>query len=844
MEAVFNKKAIAMAIVLASITTVVPVQAQDAVDEEELLMLDEVVVTARKREESLQDSPVAISAFSAETLREAGVSTMRDLSSAVPGLNFSEQGSKATSIFIRGVGQRESNSALDPGVGVYINGIFIARTDSQLLDTLDTESVQVLRGPQGTLFGKNTTGGAMLVTTKSPNTEAFSGSVGAKLGNYGRRDAKVFLNIPLNDDNLSMRAALNSVKRDGYMENVVDGRDFGDEDRLAATARVLWEATDNFAADLFLYASKQNENGAAFTCRFENVNGNIVQQLYPLDGQLRGFQDACLESEALAEDNKIALNESAFRMQSQIAAITLSWDLDDYEIKSITGYGHQDNIVIEDDQDGTRLEALQNGSITRDFYYAAGGVGADDEKRTNFSQEFNIIGSAFDESLSYTIGLFYSQESMSDTPFVQAVGAGTFNAVNLLLPGTYVSTHKFLGTTSDLDTETAALFAQTTYDVTDWFQLTLGARYTSEKRERDLTVTQVNWAELASYTPGAQYTEDTPFADVVEGIVYPSEAALLDAYSRYLAGEFAIPLMDAALGPDDVRKDDKTWSKFTPAITLSFNNLENYVEWDDLDTAMVYFTFSKGFKAGGFEPKGTTLVPFDPEEVANYELGAKVDAYNRTLRVNAALYYMDYTDMQVRVAERGRRFSDLFLYLSNAGEATIKGYELEVTYLPVDNLMVMATFNYTKGEYKEFDYLRFFGDDGLPLSVPQNFDRSGEPFGGAPEKSGSLTVSYNIETESAGLFIPRLTAAYRDELYVGLDYQSPNYDPSYLDSFTILNARLTWMPDDRWNITAFVDNLTDKEYFQGGFALADLLGAATVVKAPPRMYGVEAYYEF
>lgn len=191
-------------------------------------------------------------------------------------------GSKASSIFIRGIGQKESSAALGPSVGVYINGICISRTDTQLLDTVDTESIKVLRGPQGTLFGKNTTAGAMLVTTKSPNTEGFSGSASTKLGNYGRSDAKLLLNIPINDDSLAMRVGLNSVKRDGYMKNVVDGREFGDEDRLAATARVLWQASDIFSADLFTYVSKQNENGAAFTGRFANPDGNIAGQLsYP-----------------------------------------------------------------------------------------------------------------------------------------------------------------------------------------------------------------------------------------------------------------------------------------------------------------------------------------------------------------------------------------------------------------------------------------------------------------------------------------------------------------------------------------------------------------------------------
>jgi len=843
MEAGFQKKVATIAILLASTATSLPAFSQDA--KEELQMLDEVVVTARKREESLQESPVAISAFSAESLREAGVSTMRDLSTSVPGLSFSEMGSKASSIFIRGIGQKESSAALDPSVGVYINGLYIARTDTQLLDTVDTESVQVLRGPQGTLFGKNTTAGAMLVTTKSPNTEAFSGTAASKVGNFGRRDAKLFLNIPLNDDSLSMRAAVNSVKRDGYMKNVINDREFGDEERVAATARILWEASDVFSADLFTYISKQNENGGAFTCILGNPGGRIVGQLsYPGaagTSETSSFADSCRQSEALADDNKVALNDSAFRLTNELVGLTLSWDLEDFEIKSITGFSHQQDIVVEDDQDGAGLQTLQNGTITRDSFLSRSGIPVDDEKRSQISQEINLIGSAFDETLSYTVGLFYSQESMDNTPFTQVVGPNTFSSIDQLTsPSNVAAAHKFLGTQSNLDTATSALFAQGTYDVTDWFQLTLGARYTSEKRERDLSVYTIDFNQFAAVLDQHGYPTSQLLGGAAEGLSYTGGIPEFNnAAAAYANGDFNIPLNAPVR-----TKEDKTWSKFTPALTLTFNHLENYLNWDNLDSAMVYLTYSKGFKAGGFEPRGTELRKFEPEEVKNYELGAKFDSFDRRLRINGAFYYMDYSNMQVRVAEAGARVTDLYLYLSNAGEATIKGFELEMSALPIDNLTVSATFNYTDAAYDEFSSTEVYADPGQLIPTPHTVDRSDEPYAVTPKKSGSLTVSYNIETEAAGLFVPRLTAYYRDEVYIGMDYRSPEFDQSTLDPYTLLSARLSWMPNDQWNVTAFVDNVTDKDYYQGGFALMDALGAANVVKGPPRMYGVEAYYEF
>lgn len=804
-------------------------------------VLEEVIVTARKRMETIQESPVAISAMDADALRENGIGTMRDLTSAVPGLNFAEQGSKATSIFIRGVGQREASASLDPGVGVYINGIYIARTDSQLLDTVDTESIQVLRGPQGTLFGKNTTGGAILVTTRSPDVSEFGGELSTRIGNFGRRDAKITLNIPLNDDSLAMRTTLSSVNREGYLDSVNDGQTFGDEDRLAGTARLLWEAGDIFSLDLFGYASKQKETGAAFSCLFANTSGNIASLSYPVDGARTEFETACRQSEAYIEDDKVALNESVFEMENQILALTLSWDLDDYEIKSITAVGRQNHIKVEDDQDGTAVEILQNGTITRDGYFERGGLQHDDEERMQFSQEINVIGSALEERLSYTVGLFIAHENMDNTPFTQTVGPGTFAMVNQFVPGNvYISTHKFLGTQSDMTTDTVALFSQATYDFTETFQLTLGLRETYEKRERDLEVVPIDWGSFAQATGGI-YTEETGFGSLVEGIQYPSEQQFLDSYAAYENGTLSIPL-DAAGSTRE--KEDHSWSVLTPSATFAFNFLEDVFNWKTIDSAMLYFTYAEGFKAGGFEPKGTELVMFEPESVTNWEVGAKMDGFDNRMRINMAAYYMDYDDMQIRVAERGERLSDLYLYLTNAGDAAIRGFEFELTVLPMENLRLQAMFNYTDAEYKEFDYLRVSDENGLPIPGGEMIDRSDEPFGGAPKKSGSLTASYDFYTDKFGSFSALVSAFYSDELYIGLDYLSPDYDQSYLDSYTLYSTRINWIPVEQWQFAVFVDNLTDEDYFQGGYGLADSVGGTMVVKGPGRAYGLELYYAF
>jgi iron complex outermembrane recepter protein len=830
-----------------------------AADEPKSMVLDEVIVTARKREETLQESPVAISALSADALKEAGIANTRDLQQAVPGLNFTEQGSKNPSIFIRGVGARESNAALDPGVGVYINGIYIPRTDGQLLDTVDTESVQVLRGPQGTLFGKNNTGGAMLITTQAPHNEALEGYVTTRLGNFGRRDLKASANIPLNDDTLAARVGVNSTKSDGYLKNF-DGNEYGDEDRLAATARVLWQATDTFSADVFTYWSKQNERGSGFNCRWAGNEGtpdpndfssgaDYNSVLFPVVSgnavSFASYKDACRDSEALSDKGKISINgPSVFKMESAISALTLAWDFDDLEIKSITAYSKQWNILAEDDQDGTSLTALGNGRASFDLIMNQNpqfDVG--DEERSQMSQELQAIGSAFDESLSYTVGLFYSNEQMDNNAFTQLVGYNGYSQarqgpLNFLLP-------KFLGTVSSLENEAYAVFAQGTYDINDYVQLTLGARYTVENREREASVFSalLDRATLTSNPALQALNPGWENASVYEDVISQFGGS---AFGNLVSGadysQIANPNLTLPVYLSSNETDDKTFRKFTPMGTLSMKVPESLLENTNFDSLMTYITVSQGFKAGGFEPKGTELEPFDPEKVTNVEIGIKADAFGQRVRFNTAVYRMDYEDIQVRVAQSGENLGDILLYISNAGSATIQGVEMELTALVTDGLTIAATANYTDSFYDEFEGLKADRISG----VNSAFDRSREPFGSTPPFTFSLTAMYDLDTD-IGLFIPRLTAFYRDEIYTGVDLAGAEYeDAATLDAVTLWNFRMAYIPADlqELNVSLFVKNLTDEKYFQGGFTVAETLGAAILTQGPGREYGIEATYNF
>lgn len=816
------------------------------------LVLEEVIVTARRRAEELQDTPVAISAFSAEDLKVQGIANTRDLQLSVPGLNFAEMAAKAPAIFIRGVGQKESTVALDPGVGVYINSIYIARTDSQLLDIMDTESVQVLRGPQGTLFGKNNTGGALLVTTQLPDSEAYGGEVSTRLGNYGRADLKGTANIPLIKDELAARVTLNTTNLDGYLKNTYNGDDYADEDRLGATTRVVWQATDTLNADLFYYWSKINENGAGFTCFYQNPNGSFNTFTWPGFTAPNSYQSRCNVSQSESKDSKVLLNgPTQFEMTSQILALTLDWEFDGFDVKSISAWSNQDDINAVNDSDATDIAGVlsnRNGIYTALQKSLAAGYGdfelPGDEERNQYSQELQLSGVAFDDRLDYTTGVFLAREDIDDNVTGSLVGYNGYSYKadqSALIP--QIST----ATSSQFTNESYAIFAQGTYSVTDWYDLTAGVRYSTEKRKREASLYEADCVAIArdNLVPGANAAL-CPFK--VLGLAdptgfYANPPSFLPIKK---VDEYATVSGDIIVAEDGVVKKDQDWSKWTPTLTNAFTVPDHYLKDSVLDSTLVYLTYSEGFKSGGFEMKGLDMTQFEPEEVTNYEIGVKLDAFDQRVRFNTAFYYMDYKDIQIRVADQGATFADILFFIDNAGAATIKGFETELTVLPLPNVVLNATTSYTDARYDEF--VAGSVDSSVIPPVESTVDRSEEDFAGVPKLTYSLSAMALLPT-ALGEIAPRLSMYYRDSLFTGLDAiagQPQFRDLATIPDVTLWNFRVGFTPAEHDNVQVwlFVDNFTDENYFQGGFSNTGPLGAGSYILGPPLTYGIEASISF
>lgn len=815
----------------ATTVTVLPLYTAPAIAQ-----LEEVVVTARRREESLQDTPISVSAIGGSALADAGISTLADVKNIVPNLQIAPTATKSQAIFVRGIGQRASTPELDPGVGQYLNGIFIARQDSQLLDAVDVQNIQVLRGPQGTLFGKNNTGGAMLVSTVQPNFEQLSGAATVTAGSHGRRDIKASVNVPLAEQRMGLRLSGTVRRLEGYYKNIVDGSHFGDEDRQAISARLLWDINEDLQLDAFSFWSSQDEKGQANNCQL--INAEAAAATFFVPQQPDNYAQRCKAQEGLGEQRKVAINTEAsyYRQQSQLHAVKLNWQLGPMDLESITAYSRQYGLGKQEDVDGSDFSLVHNGERLALKALNASGIDPDQENRQQLSQEVKFNGRFLDDRLDLTFGAFYSAERIDGFAYPQIIGANgvlgippeflssstvglslpdidllSAAANNLVLPLLSASVNL-----SYIENDTRALFIQGSFDITSQLQLTLGVRYTEDDKQREIVLYNADF-EAFGRREGLVHAQG--------GIYGPVPRAYFDTIN------FAEPI--PFLAPVSTEKT-LSFAQVSPAFTLSYIWEERQIEALGLNSLMTYLTLSEGYKSGGLGLRGRRLNEFEPEVVENSEIGFKMDALDSHLRLNGAVYHMSYDQIQVQQAETGPGGpTDVILFLDNAGSAVVQGAELEATLL-LGAMQVNASAGYTDAYYR--DYTVFLADGS-------SYDRSAEPFAVVPKNTRSVALQYHIHTP-IGVVVPRLHYSYRSEIFVGLDARADLYDGATLSGQELYNARLSWEPDDKLRLALYVNNIKDSVYYGGGVALGDNLGTTTKAQLPPRHYGLEVSYQW
>jgi len=804
-------------------------------------VLEEVVVTARRRAENLQDTPIAVSALGSDMLDKMGISDIEDVETLAPSLQFSQTNYKAPAIFIRGVGQRSGNPALDPGVGMYLNGVYIPRSDAQLLDAVDVENIQVLRGPQGTLFGKNNIGGAILVDSKKPHSDGFEFAAKVTAGSHGRKDGKLSSNIPLSDD-LALRLAINAKRSDGSIDNITADNALFDQDRMAFSARALWFPTETLEVDLFGFVSRIDERGSPYNCAFQNSGAILTKGIYR-DPNGSNLKAACDSSTQLADRFEVSQNDddARYAIDNRMVALTLRWPLWGMDAESISSYALQDNIRISGDSDGTAIHVVQVGPDAGRQVYAGGGETAPDEQRTQFTQELKFNGSAWDERINYTFGVFYSNEVLDNTldgtdvgeNGLVAVGPDAAADVGVPLPNNFVLPVQANAIQiGDYENETQAVFAQANWDVTEWLQFTFGMRYTEEERSSKQIQIAPDYNEYANRLNaqiGSNPAILLPVVHYQDGIYSPVP---LQQYFAYRAPQ--VPL--AAGAPVE---GETEFSEVTPNLTLTYLAPEDTLEALNLDNFIVYATLSKGFKSGGLDLRNTqteaSILQFEPELVTNKELGFKLDAFDSRLRFNVAVFQMDYTDLQVALYERGATATEVIQFTGNAGEAVVDGFELELTAL-LGDFTINANAGYTDGDLIEYN-LGTNTADGFAI-----VDRSGEAFPQVPQNVRGMVVRYDWYSE-LGVISPQLQYYYSDEIFIGTDYLSGDYESSTVGQYELFNARVSWAINDQMGLAFYADNLKDEPYFVGGIAVTSVIGVANRVPGTPRQFGLEFSYQ-
>ncbi len=702
------------------------------------IAIEEIVVTAQKRAESLQDVALSVSAFSGDSLREDDISSLQDIGNRTPGMVFSMFSSGQPEIAIRGIGTKEDGAAASDATVVSIDGVYIAARTAQVLDIFDLERVEVLRGPQGTLYGKNSIGGSINFITSKP-TEDFTLRIRGTTGNYGRSDLGGMISGELTEG-LYGKVSFSKRSHDGYLRNLLSGKRTGDTDTLAFRGQLRWTPTENleitFSAD-----------GA------DDDNGDTNREpIGPTTGD--GFVHNCgtcildpvAVNEALggAGDPWSSLNEIEGFMKRNVEGynVTVNWDLGDFIFTSITAYRENDFDWLEDSTGlppTSYLVDLTAGGGALFANPASDGFAFDlndvaQEKNRQYTQEFRLTSDT-DGPIEWVAGLFYSKEKLSrneEFRFTSLAGGGELE-------------HQVSKQRNDSDSW--AIFGQGSYHITEALSVTAGLRYSYE--EKDIGV----GATLESGVIGL-LLKPFPFTNASED-----------------------------------------WDSIDGKVS---------VDWKINDDVMLYGSVATGFKSGGFTGSASTLaqatIPFDEETALSYELGFKSMLFDQRLRLNGAIFFTEYEDLQVTRFFQPAGASLGEFITENAGEAEAQGAELEFMWLVSENIEIGGSYAYLDTEYTDFTGTEAVGGS----------DFSGNQLRQAPRNSANLYTKYTMDLgDDIGSISAKVDYRYQD-----LSFYDPDENPKItIPQYRIWDARIAWnSPNKNWEVAGWIKNIGDEEY--------------------------------
>ena len=829
-------------------TTIVPVSAVQGQGE---LALEEVIVTAQRRETTLQTTPVAVTAFTAEKITELGIYDITDLSGLAPNTNIQKQPSSNSnmSIYIRGVGSGETALTVDPKTSFYIDGVYVSKTVGAVFDLVDLERIEVLRGPQGTLFGRNSTGGAINVSTVKPTGES-GGRLEASLGNDGYQRIIGSFDLPKIGDMLSIKFSGMNMEYDGWATNSFPGqaRDLASEDndswRLALRLQPIdaltidysYDNTDNVGVPAPFQLTEvktelYNPHGPNTQVPFTTIGGSLFtgmqatiddnggpkqrREQYELDGVSDEFLEVVGHSlTAALELGDITLKYIAADRETKSGYASTDLDGGAYTTTVLTRAGF--NAM------GIPTPANAMGAVLP----VAGFHAALDGFIEMTSHELQIIGSALAGRLQYTAGLFYYEEKVyqnnaqnfslpienllagagGDLDFLRAqyaavgITCGAFGCVGsqqlpltILGPNADLNVNGVVDFMYGQDTESRAAYGQFSFAIIEALELTAGLRYTEDDKSAFLNNENVMTQAIAE--------DGTPMFRLDD----PTRPVLVRA------GRL---------------ENDDSWDNISYLFNLK------YAVSDDFN---VYLTHSTGYNGGSFNARAASVSGWaeqvDEETISSWELGLKSQFFNDRVRANVAIFYNTYEDIQIAQFEAGAGGASSRLL--NAGEATYQGLELDLEVILAKGLVFDLAWGYLDAEFDEY-LARNPADEIVDISGVTTVGR-------APEHTLNAGLQYDFPRSGFGQLSARLDATYTDEMV----FHPFNNQFDSADERTLYNARLSLadIAGGGLRISAWVKNLTDEEYREWGIDFGGL-GYAGAVFGRPRTYGIDVAYKF
>jgi iron complex outermembrane receptor protein len=777
----------------------------------------DILVTARRREESLQSTPVSATVVTGADALKQNIRNFADLRGVVSNFEVVPLLSGGASFAVRGVGQTSAQVNADSKAGFYVDEMYVSRQEGNDLYFYDVGSLQVLKGPQGTLFGKNTTAGAILLTTNRP-TDEFGGYVQARAGNFNRIDTEGAINVPI-ADSLYGRVSFRTQSVDGFIKHVLDDNESGNINNKSVRGQLRYDSSPLLIDLLGEYNSSSTDGGATipieclntspYVTNYNALHSKTFCETYPVLGKpylvyggatLNIPTSAAITDRGRGGDANAPFNEVVDRNANTASRRQVGRS--PFNDTKVWTANARITYALTDDLDLRSISAFRRSHAA--YYtptlHAPNDIYAeyDNTDTTQYTQELTIGGTAIDGRLNFLAGGFYYYQK---TNLLQDTGPDWIDPIGYVYDG-------------DIKYQSYAAFAQASFKATEKLELTVGARYTYDKKS------------AASYVFYAN--NSNTFIGTLPGASAPTTLSCGAPYSFvriFLGG------VTNCAGAPFTASGKNHWDGFDPKFQISYQWTPEF---------FTYVTAAHGYNSGGFNQQlgsqpanGQFPSTYNPEKLWSYEAGFKADLFDRMLRLNVSGFYQEYSDIQSTViVQTGNITSRQF---QTAGSAREQGFEAEVVLRPIPELTLTGNASYLDQKYTKVVPGALFGLD--------------TPISSAPKWQYSGTISYDFAVGDEGKLTP--SANYRGisskpACFTNGSATVPQAATCNVPGYVLFGARIDYAPseDSAWRIALFGTNITDKVTRLGRTGFGGGMGVDRYTPGRPAEYGAEVTVRF